>query len=450
MRGSKSSAGCGPRTRSISRACTTSCRAPRSARSRCSPICRCGSAARPRRRSGAPRGSAPAGRPGGETPEQTSAPSSPRSAQAAIAEGRPIDDDHYGAGIPFRFGRPDDPASNGCSTPTASAPAATRSSISRSATPRRSSTRIAAYVAAGISKFILRPAARGDAEMLAQTRRLIDEVLPLVAARWPKPRKRLAARVSGHDGSEPLAASAPASSTPTARCSMSHRRRARCADALGEAAPRLAALWRDKQLQYSWLRAVQGRHADFWQVTGDALDFALDALGLADPDLRERLMQLYLTLDAYPDAPAVLRQLRAAGLATAILSNGSPAMLARAVDTPGSATCSTTCCRSRRSASTSRTQASTSSPATGSAVAADSDRLHVVERLGRLGCLRLRHARDLVQPPGQLPRAPARRPRPRNPLARRTAGAARALSRFSAAGGTAGRQPRPARAPWRR
>jgi 2-haloacid dehalogenase len=105
----------------------------------------------------------------------------------------------------------------------------------------------------------------------------------------------------------------------------------RCADALGDAAPRLAALWRDKQLQYTWLRAVQGRHADFWQVTGDALDFALESLGLADPSLRGRLMQLYLTLDAYPDAPEVLRQLRGAGLATAILSNGSPAMLAAAI-----------------------------------------------------------------------------------------------------------------------
>ena len=53
--------------------------------------------------------------------------------------------------------------------------------------------RIAAYVDAGVSKFILRPAARGDEEMLSQTRRLIEEVLPLVAARWPKPAKRRAA-----------------------------------------------------------------------------------------------------------------------------------------------------------------------------------------------------------------------------------------------------------------
>jgi 2-haloacid dehalogenase len=105
----------------------------------------------------------------------------------------------------------------------------------------------------------------------------------------------------------------------------------RCAEELAGMAPRLAALWRDKQLQYTWLRAVQDRHADFWQVTGDALDFSLESLGLADPVLRERLMQLYLTLDAYPDVPEVLRQLRGAGLATAILSNGSPAMLAAAI-----------------------------------------------------------------------------------------------------------------------
>ncbi len=106
----------------------------------------------------------------------------------------------------------------------------------------------------------------------------------------------------------------------------------RCSDALGEVTPRLAVLWRDKQLQYSWLRAVQGRHADFWQVTGDALDFALDALGMADFGLRERLMQLYLTLDAYPEVPAVLQHLRDAGFGTAILSNGTPAMLTAAVD----------------------------------------------------------------------------------------------------------------------
>jgi 2-haloacid dehalogenase len=105
----------------------------------------------------------------------------------------------------------------------------------------------------------------------------------------------------------------------------------RAADDLGDAAVPLAALWRDKQLQYSWLRAIQGRHADFRQVTQDALDYALDALGLAATARRERLMQLYLTLDAYPEVPAALHRLRAAGLRMAVLSNGTPAMLAAAV-----------------------------------------------------------------------------------------------------------------------
>jgi 2-haloacid dehalogenase len=104
---------------------------------------------------------------------------------------------------------------------------------------------------------------------------------------------------------------------------------------LGETARRLTALWRDKQLQYTWLRATQGRHADFWQVTGDALDFTLETLGRADPGLRDRLMQLYLRLDPFPEVPAALRELRSAGFATAILSNGTPAMLAAAIDNAG-------------------------------------------------------------------------------------------------------------------
>ena len=106
---------------------------------------------------------------------------------------RPIDDDHYGAGIAFRFGRPDDPALERLFE-------AYRRRTGRD--PGRHFAigdaeaiveRIAAFVAGGISKFILRPAARGDAEILAQTRRLIEEVLPLVASRWPKQKKRLAA-----------------------------------------------------------------------------------------------------------------------------------------------------------------------------------------------------------------------------------------------------------------
>jgi 2-haloacid dehalogenase len=108
-----------------------------------------------------------------------------------------------------------------------------------------------------------------------------------------------------------------------------------CRDVLGDRFAALTALWRDKQLQYTWLRGLQGRHADFWQVTGDALDFALETLDLADAALRARLMDLYKTLDAFPEVPEVLRRLKAAGLKTAILSNGTPDMLSAAVCNAG-------------------------------------------------------------------------------------------------------------------
>jgi 2-haloacid dehalogenase len=108
-----------------------------------------------------------------------------------------------------------------------------------------------------------------------------------------------------------------------------------CGDALGGKRDRFTALWREKQLQYTWLRGLQGRHADFWRVTGDALDFTLETLDIRDDALRERLMKLYLALEPFPEVPDVLRRLKAAGLRTAILSNGSPAMLRAAVDGAG-------------------------------------------------------------------------------------------------------------------
>lgn len=105
-----------------------------------------------------------------------------------------------------------------------------------------------------------------------------------------------------------------------------------CGDELGEQAGALSSLWREKQLQYTWLRAVQGRHADFWQVTGEALDFALETLGISSARLRERLMNLYLTLSAFPDVRDTLARLKQAGMKTAILSNGTPQMLKAAVE----------------------------------------------------------------------------------------------------------------------
>jgi 2-haloacid dehalogenase len=106
---------------------------------------------------------------------------------------------------------------------------------------------------------------------------------------------------------------------------------------LGEKRQQLAELWRAKQLQYTWLRGLAGNHADFWHVTGDALDFALATLHLEDAELRARLMNSYLVLDAYPEVPATLRRLNSAGMKLAILSNGTPAMLSAAVDHAGGA-----------------------------------------------------------------------------------------------------------------
>ncbi len=113
--------------------------------------------------------------------------------EAAAAQGRAIDDDHYGAGIPFRFGRTDEPGL--ARLFEAYRKRTGRDPLHYFAIGDASAIveRIAAYVDAGISKFILRPAARGDEETLGQTRRLIEEVLPLVAMRWPKPSKRMAA-----------------------------------------------------------------------------------------------------------------------------------------------------------------------------------------------------------------------------------------------------------------
>lgn len=99
--------------------------------------------------------------------------------------------------------------------------------------------------------------------------------------------------------------------------------------------PQLAADWRRKQLEYTWLRAVAGAHVDFWQVTQDALDWALEAHHLPSAALRARLLALYWELAAFAEAPAVLARLAAQGQRLAILSNGSAGMLAAAVASAG-------------------------------------------------------------------------------------------------------------------
>ena len=106
-----------------------------------------------------------------------------------------------------------------------------------------------------------------------------------------------------------------------------HSAAAHIKDDLGEKSEAMSNLWRMKQLQYTWLRSLMGHHVDFWQVTGDALDYALRALDMENASIRARLMELYLKLDAYPEVIDVLTALKDGGKKTAILSNGEPSML---------------------------------------------------------------------------------------------------------------------------
>jgi len=104
----------------------------------------------------------------------------------------------------------------------------------------------------------------------------------------------------------------------------------RCRGRLGEKADALSALWRQKQLQYAWLRSLSGTYAPFWQVTGEALDFALETLQITGDGLRDALMDCYRNIDPFPEVPGVLARIKQKGLRLAILSNGSPDMLAAA------------------------------------------------------------------------------------------------------------------------
>ncbi len=105
--------------------------------------------------------------------------------------------------------------------------------------------------------------------------------------------------------------------------------------ALGPDAALLSDIWRQKQLEYSWVRSLMGKYLDFWSLTELALDFAFSKVPSADSVLRDDLLKAYETLDAYPEVPDVLRSLKAGGAQTAILSNGAPSMLRSAVDSAG-------------------------------------------------------------------------------------------------------------------
>lgn len=114
-----------------------------------------------------------------------------------------------------------------------------------------------------------------------------------------------------------------------------HSAVARHAPRLGERAPAVSALWRQRQLEYTWVLSATGDYEPFDVLTDRALGHALAAHGIADEALRADLLAAYRALDAFPDAAPCLAGLRTTGVATAILSNGEPAMLAAAVESAG-------------------------------------------------------------------------------------------------------------------
>ena len=104
-----------------------------------------------------------------------------------------------------------------------------------------------------------------------------------------------------------------------------------CAAELGDNWLNFSALWRKKQLEYSWLRTLMDDYTNFWHVTGQALDFTMETFNMNDPMLRSRLMELYLKLDTYPEVPKMLKNLKEKGMKNVILSNGSRTMLTAAM-----------------------------------------------------------------------------------------------------------------------
>ena len=105
----------------------------------------------------------------------------------------------------------------------------------------------------------------------------------------------------------------------------------RCGQA-GPDAERMSEIWRTKQIEYTWTLTLAGHYADFWTLTERALDYALARVPAVDKAIKQKLMDAYYQLDAFPDARAALRALKAKGHRTGILSNGSPKMLKAAVD----------------------------------------------------------------------------------------------------------------------
>jgi len=103
------------------------------------------------------------------------------------------------------------------------------------------------------------------------------------------------------------------------------------AEKIGPSHSQLSALWRTRQLEYTWLRSLMKSHIDFWQLTDDALRVSMHECDLHDEQLHQNLLQAYLSLSAFSEVASVLQLLKRAQFKTAILTNGSPMMIESAV-----------------------------------------------------------------------------------------------------------------------
>ncbi|WP_421780124.1 haloacid dehalogenase type II [Kiloniella litopenaei] len=106
-------------------------------------------------------------------------------------------------------------------------------------------------------------------------------------------------------------------------------------DEIGPDAQNISEIWRTKQLEYSWLRSMMQAHSDFWQVTSDALTYAMKYHGIENRKLHDKLMNMYLNLTAYKDAVTTLKEIKNHKYPTLVLSNGSQGMLNKSIENAG-------------------------------------------------------------------------------------------------------------------
>ena len=104
----------------------------------------------------------------------------------------------------------------------------------------------------------------------------------------------------------------------------------KCKDKIGDKWEEFANFWRTTQLEYTWLRSLMKRHKDFWQITEDSLDKSMKVFGI-DMSMKNDLLNLYKVLSPYPEVKKVLENLKKKNFKLAVLSNGTPALLDRLV-----------------------------------------------------------------------------------------------------------------------